>query len=110
MKAQTGRFAVTCKFCKTHWTATLDPKAGQGLFAELGAMHHCERSDTYRTRVGGSRVQQDYQAAACYFKVEAITHDTCGSQHECGAKCRSAKGGQCECSCKGMFHGVAYAA
>lgn len=28
------------------------------------------------------------------------------SLHECSAKCRSAHGPNCECSCKGEFHGV----
>ena len=28
------------------------------------------------------------------------------SLHKCGAKCRNAHGPNCECSCKGEFHGV----
>jgi len=28
------------------------------------------------------------------------------SLHKCGAKCRNAKGHNCECSCKGEFHGI----
>ncbi len=28
------------------------------------------------------------------------------SLHKCGPRCRSAKGPNCECSCKGEFHGV----
>jgi len=27
------------------------------------------------------------------------------TDHKCGAKCRSAKGGDCECSCGGKHHG-----
>lgn len=116
MKTQTGRFAVTCKLCKAHWTATLDPKVGQGLYAELGAMHHCERSDAYRNRIKSyatspwEKIEGDHQVASVYFGVEPITHNPLGSQHKCSDKCRCAKGGACECSCKGMFHGVAYAA
>lgn len=104
MKHATGRFAVTCKCCKAHWTATIDPKAGQGLFWELGAAHHCPKFDEARARIG------NYQLGTCYLKVEPITHDSAGSQHKCSDKCRCAKGGSCECSCGGMFHGAAYAA
>lgn len=28
------------------------------------------------------------------------------SNHKCGARCRHAKGGQCECECGGKYHGV----
>lgn len=28
------------------------------------------------------------------------------SLHKCGPKCRNAKGPNCECSCKGEFHGI----
>lgn len=104
MKVETGRYSVTCKVCKAHWTATLNPKAGQGMHWELGAAHHCPKFDEARPRTG------NYQLGAVYLKVEAITHDTCGSQHVCSSKCMGAKGGQCECSCGGMNHGSAYAA
>jgi hypothetical protein len=29
------------------------------------------------------------------------------SLHQCGARCRAAKGPQCECSCSGANHGSA---
>lgn len=29
-----------------------------------------------------------------------------GTAHKCGAHCRCAKGGDCECSCGGQFHGI----
>ncbi len=28
------------------------------------------------------------------------------SLHKCGARCRNAKGPNCECSCRGEFHGI----
>lgn len=28
------------------------------------------------------------------------------SNHKCGARCRHAKGGQCECECGGKYHGA----
>ena len=34
-----------------------------------------------------------------------IRHNEHGTLHKCGSKCRSAKGGNCECSCGGEFHG-----
>lgn len=35
-----------------------------------------------------------------------IRHNEHGTLHECGSKCRNAKGGDCECSCGGVYHGV----
>ena len=35
-----------------------------------------------------------------------VDYKTNGSKHECGAKCRNAKGPNCECSCKGEYHGI----
>lgn len=104
MKCETGRYAVSCKFCKEHWTSTVDPRSSQGLFVELGSNHFCSKFSAARVRKG------NYQAGTLYLNVEPITHDPGGSQHKCGARCRSAKGGACECSCKGMYHGVDYAA
>jgi len=103
MKQTTGRYAITCKCCKAHWSQAIDKEAGQGLYWELGASHHCPKFDAARPRIG------NYQLGGVYLKVVPITHDTCGSQHKCGEKCRSAKGGSCECSCGGMFHGIANA-
>jgi hypothetical protein len=35
-----------------------------------------------------------------------IRHDENGSGHKCDSRCRCAKGGDCECSCGGEFHGI----
>lgn len=31
------------------------------------------------------------------------------SNHKCDARCRNAKGGNCECSCGGKYHGAGHA-
>lgn len=38
--------------------------------------------------------------------MRAIEFKANPSLHQCGAKCRHAKGGQCECSCGGKYHGA----
>jgi hypothetical protein len=35
-----------------------------------------------------------------------IRHNEHGTLHQCGSKCRNAKGGDCECSCGGVYHGL----
>lgn len=35
-----------------------------------------------------------------------IAYNPQGSKHKCDARCRCAKGGNCECSCGGRFHGI----
>jgi hypothetical protein len=37
-----------------------------------------------------------------------ISYKENGSKHKCGAKCRGAKGGNCECECGGANHGRDY--
>jgi len=35
-----------------------------------------------------------------------IAYKVNGSRHICDARCRNAKGRNCECSCGGRFHGI----
>ena len=35
-----------------------------------------------------------------------VYYKTNGSKHKCGARCRNAKGPNCECSCNGESHGA----
>lgn len=38
--------------------------------------------------------------------TRVISYNENGSKHVCDARCRCAKGGKCECSCGGKFHGI----
>lgn len=38
--------------------------------------------------------------------TRVIYRKTNPSNHKCGARCRHAKGGQCECECGGKYHGA----
>ena len=98
----TGRYAVTCRICKAHWTAKIDRNAGQGIRYELGASHHCQKFDESRARVG------NYHLGSVWLNVHEITHNPAGSLHRCSDKCRTAKGPSCECSCGGMNHGAGW--
>ena len=38
--------------------------------------------------------------------TRVICYNPNGTKHTCGPRCRCAKGGDCECSCGGVFHGI----
>ena len=66
---------------------------------------------THRTRLGqyviGYRPgTSGMNPEDCVPVARAILYDENGSKHICSSKCRCAKGGNCECSCGGEFHGV----
>ena len=52
--------------------------------------------------------QKDYSAdQRNYVPVtRRICYKVNGTKHKCGGKCRTAKGGDCECECGGRFHGI----
>jgi hypothetical protein len=58
------------------------------------------RGDSYSFAVGQGPDGKLYAADRLIFRKAAP------SNHKCGAKCRHAKGGQCECECGGKFHGA----
>jgi hypothetical protein len=41
-----------------------------------------------------------------YAADRLIFRKTNPSNHKCGARCRHAKGGNCECACGGKYHGA----
>lgn len=38
--------------------------------------------------------------------VRVVAYNPNGSKHACDARCRTAKGHNCECSCGGVNHGI----
>lgn len=58
------------------------------------------RSDSFNFAVGQGPDGLLYAADRLIFRKAAP------SNHKCGAKCRSAKGSQCECECGGKYHGA----
>jgi hypothetical protein len=38
--------------------------------------------------------------------TRVIAYKPDGSKHKCDSRCQSAKGGNCECSCGGKYHGI----
>lgn len=58
------------------------------------------RGDAWTLAVGTAPDGNRYEADRLVFRKANP------SNHRCGAKCRHAKGGQCECECGGKFHGA----
>lgn len=62
------------------------------------------RSDSFDLLVGTTDGRYDKQN---FLPVtRRICYKTNGTKHECGPRCRSATGHNCECSCGGKFHGI----
>lgn len=62
------------------------------------------RSDSFDLLVGTADGRYDTQNFVPV--TRRICYKTNGTKHECGPRCRGAKGHNCECSCGGQFHGV----
>ena len=58
------------------------------------------KSDGYSKRVGYD------DAGNLRPMTRVIFRKSNPSNHKCDARCRHAKGGNCECSCGGKFHGA----
>lgn len=79
------------------WTE--DMRKIRALHPEAGKL---KRIDSFSAWVGGERYSREN-----FLPVTRIVHhNPAGSLHKCGSRCRSAKGSDCECSCRGEFHGA----
>lgn len=76
--------------------STLDNKAFAAKFPGIKGV----RSDSFQMRVAKN------EAGELMPITRVIFRKTNPSNHKCDARCRHAKGGNCECSCGGQFHGV----
>lgn len=61
-----------------------------------------KRIDSFSAWVGGEKYSRENFLPV----TRIVAHNPAGSLHKCGSKCRSAKGSNCECSCRGEFHGA----
>jgi len=102
----TTRLVGRCKNCKKG-------RAFEGVFNARGRDANGDNGGYY----------YDDVRTDCYGAEETITmHCECGKRvklhpvrwkrtaepHKCSAKCQSATGFQCECECRGKFHGGRY--
>lgn len=58
------------------------------------------RSDSFQMRVAKNAAGEVKPITRVIFRKANP------SNHKCDARCRHAKGGNCECSCGGQFHGA----
>jgi hypothetical protein len=72
--------------------------ARKAILKELGMM---KTTRSVRTIENPVRVEMCCNARLKWVMVRAKKTD-----HECDARCRNAKGGDCECSCGGARHGL----
>jgi len=63
-----------------------------------------KKFDDFSLQVG--TVDGRYNRESFLPVTRVICYNPNGSQHKCDSRCRCAKGGDCECSCGGRFHGV----
>lgn len=73
------------------------------------ALKSSRRSDGFQKLVGfigegNSRRCFTFEGALPVTRV--IFRKSNPSNHKCGARCRHAKGGDCECACGGKYHGA----
>jgi hypothetical protein len=103
------RVSVRCKGCKDKWTENITRDAhqaaiysGAGLLSIVGLGHVCEQMQAWRGRAVWSKVRESF------LRCETIlwAPRPGGTVTQCGGACRSAKGPNCDCKCKGEHHGA----
>lgn len=62
--------------------------------------HGGRRIDSFSVQIG--KVAKD----GPYVPVTRVIFAGAESRHDCGLKCRTATGSQCDCACGGRFHGI----
>ena len=72
---------------------------GGFFFARFGFVHRFKRVDSFSMWIGRD------ETGAVLPVTRVIDFKKNPSLHKCDARCRTAKGHNCECSCGGQFHG-----
>lgn len=63
-----------------------------------------QKFDDFNLLVG--TVDGTYSTTSFLPVTRIVRYNAEGSNHKCDGRCRNAKRGDCECSCKGQFHGA----
>lgn len=89
------------QLARVYYTAR-DPAKRAAYEAGIGKSEsgRVVRHDSFSLAVGTAPDGRKFEADRLIFRKAAP------SNHKCGAKCRHAKGGQCECECGGKYHGA----
>ena len=66
------------------------------------------RVDSFDCVAGCLLGEESIRHAKIYPATRKVFFNLYGSKHKCDARCRNAKGHNCECSCGGENHGVSY--
>ena len=94
--ATTLYFSGTTKLV-SNLGGTMDNAAFKAMFPEVKGL----KSDGFQMRVARDENGNLLPVTRVIFRKSNP------SNHKCDARCRHAKGGNCECSCGGQFHGAA---
>jgi hypothetical protein len=103
------RLSVRCRCCKERWTHEVTRKAWDGVrmagqpVTTLGFVHSCPKVDGWRK---AGHPEYLIQNSALRFESILWKPRADGSVTKCGGACRSAKGPNCDCHCRGEFHGA----
>jgi hypothetical protein len=103
------RLSVRCRGCKTRFTHEVTTRAwdawrvgGDRLALGLLEVHACDWTRKWAGRAPAANI------TSSAFRVEAIlwAPKPGGALTNCGGACRSARGPNCDCKCRGENHGA----
>jgi len=100
----TGRLTCKCRLCGKRWTAAKDNR--ESSYARHGET--CSRYQAYLARWnkgGADDAGARWNLANSYLECREIV-GTFKPGVKCDARCQSAIGHDCECSCGGVNHGI----
>lgn len=114
--SQASRLFLRCRACKARWTVEISSAELQRLTfagADLAqypagvAGHECEFTAKWAGKASRGRI-----LSSCLSLSRLDWRAPRGGRPEtkCGGACRSAKGPQCDCRCRGEFHGAGHGA
>ena len=89
---------AACKGCGQRHGHLLVEEVTRTTYWHLGSMKTVRSVKTVENPV---RVE-----TCCNVRLKWVTVRARKTDHECDARCRNAKGGDCDCSCGGAKHGL----
>lgn len=73
--------------------------------AQLFPGRRAKRNDSFSRLVGWPENVKPFRDEDTLPIARIVCVKLNGKNHKCDARCRSAKGPNCECECRGQFHG-----
>jgi hypothetical protein len=97
------RWIGRCKKCgKTH---KVEGRVMQGYRADRGGGEYVIQANDGQVYVAEHPHDVVVMCGDHWCRLKRVTEGTKQSKHECGARCMSSTGPNCDCRCKGKNHG-----